>query len=105
MERKFIIENQEVCIPSEQVKMFYRIFDDCYHDHTEVLQKYENDLYVNDEGKVIDCQDCAKVMGSKVYNEEGLVIEMHDDYFTFEKAEGFIYNNRLYLIEMLEEVH
>ena len=85
--------------------MYYKNYDDCYQNHQEVLQKYENDLYVSEDGKVIDCQDCSKILNDHIYNEEGLVIEVHDDFFTVEKAKGFIYNNRLYLIDMLEEVH
>ena len=105
MERKFIIENQEVEIPGEQIKMFYKVYDDCYVNHQDVLQKYENNLYVSDDGKVIDCEDCSQVLKNKFYNEDGLVIEVHDDYFTLEKAQGFIYQNKLYLIDMLEEIH
>lgn len=105
MQRKFIINNNEVCIPEENIKRFYKIIDDCYCNHDEVLSKYESDLFISEDGKVIDCLDCSRVLPEKLHNEEGYVIEVHHDFFTLDSAEGFIYNNKLYLCDMLEEVH
>ena len=105
MQRKFIIDNHEVCIPEENIKTFYKIIDDCYCNHDEVLSKYDSDLFISEDGKVIDCMDCTKVLPEKLHNDEGYVIEVHHDFFTLDSAEGFIYKNKLYLTNMLEEVH
>jgi hypothetical protein len=105
MEHKYIIDNKEVTICDKEIRLYYKVCENYYtQEQDQQPEKYEGDLFISEDGKFIDCSDCSKSLKGYLHNETVGSLEVHNNFKTLDGAKGFIYNNKLYLCQMLEEV-
>ena len=102
--RTYIIENTKIDVFEEEIRQYALIYDDCYYKQNGIQVKYEGKLYFNEEGEVFDKGDAKKIVPEVLFNEEGEELYFNQDFFLMESTEGFLLEDKLYLVAELEEV-
>ena len=102
--RTFIIEEEEVEINEEEIASYSLIYDDVFYQEGGREVQYFGELYFNESGEIFNRQDNRIPVAEVLTYEDGELVEFNKDFFNMECTEGFLLNNKLYLIAELEEL-
>ena len=100
--RRFIIEGEEVLISENDIKKYYQI-GQCFLKAGEEIIPVQGNIYISEDGTLCDCDHCKADLKDLV-DEEGVSITSTINVRNLPSVEGFIFNDKLNIVEVLEEV-
>ena len=105
MDRKFIIDNQEVTIPASEIKN-YQLFPECYFKGESEILPFPGKVYLSQDGDFCNGLDCSIKVPSDLMNAQGSPLSYENQNLINEESSmGFIYEGKLYMIDQLEEIY
>lgn len=100
--RTFILDGyQTVSFKDDQIKN-YSFIGECFYATGE--RSYCG-LFLREDGQFIDPLDLSKKFPEELYDEDGKLVDYNEDFFLMDSTRGVEYNNKLYILETLEEVN
>ena len=104
MVRIYLIDGIHVPIEKSELKSFCLVTQDVYFKDGDKMFIFPLQLYSDKEGKLCDPEDAAKdLSGHQFFNEKGGPLEIDMVHFSLDCILGFIYNNRIYICDLLNE--
>lgn len=95
----YLIDGQIVAILPQSIKNYYWL-GLCYYLSGK---EYPCELYVREDGKIIDPLDIAMLLPPDMYNEDGNIIQISEEFFILDSIEGFEYANQLFICDLTEK--
>ena len=99
--RLFLIDGNEVGIPEENIKQYYNI-GQCFKYIENELVPIEGNIYIDMQGNICDCENCSNEI-EQLLDQDGLPLNANLDFSTMDPIYGFIYNNKLQIVDRLEK--
>ena len=99
--RKFVTDKTEIEVDEHDLRKYCYI-GQCYDEENDPIL---GDIYVRDDERIINQNNTQFPFIGKIYDSEGEIITSSFDFFALDCTWGFEYNNRLYIIDQIEELN